>query len=184
MPKSSECLVPGCDSPSRARGRCMKHYRSGVKSGEIAVEKRKETRLDYIKRVVLPYAGDDCLYWPFVANNNHYPVILYEGRVCNVSRVVCILTHGKPRRRALEAAHACGNGHLGCVNPRHIRWKTKFENLRERKRPQWSPPVLTPDDVRRIRSSGESVVSLAERLGISVGAVSRAKRGVTWKDVA
>src|SRR5690606_34039285 len=44
------------------------------------------------------------------------------------SRVVCEIVNGPPPSPDHQAAHLCGKGHLGCVNPRHLSWKTVIEN--------------------------------------------------------
>ncbi|MGN7750589.1 HNH endonuclease [Sinorhizobium sp. 22678] len=47
-------------------------------------------------------------------------------------RLVCKLVKGEPPTDRHEAAHSCGNGHLGCVNPNHLEWKTRSENQLDR----------------------------------------------------
>jgi hypothetical protein len=44
------------------------------------------------------------------------------------SRYVCEIVHGAPPSPTHEAAHNCGKGHLGCVNPHHLEWKTSKDN--------------------------------------------------------
>jgi hypothetical protein len=41
---------------------------------------------------------------------------------------MCELANGPAPSRSHHAAHECGNGHLACVNPRHLSWKTPREN--------------------------------------------------------
>lgn len=60
-----------------------------------------------------------------------YGLIRIDGVMCRVHRLVCIRRHGPPPTDDLEAAHSCGNA--GCVNPRHIRWATRFENAADKK---------------------------------------------------
>lgn len=42
---------------------------------------------------------------------------------------MCILAHGEPPSPEHVAAHSCGQGHEGCVNPGHLRWATVAENI-------------------------------------------------------
>jgi hypothetical protein len=42
--------------------------------------------------------------------------------------MACEAVNGPPPTAAYEAAHLCGNGHLACVNPRHVVWKTRADN--------------------------------------------------------
>lgn len=79
----------------------------------------------------LSFDGSDCLMWPFKSRSyNGYPVVA-PGRL--VSTIICERTHGPRPSIGHHAAHSCGNGHLGCLNPKHIRWKTVSENALERR---------------------------------------------------
>jgi hypothetical protein len=46
---------------------------------------------------------------------------------------MCELAHGKPPSSEHEAAHSCGKGREGCVNPLHLRWATTSENHADKK---------------------------------------------------
>ncbi len=73
------------------------------------------------------YEGDDCIQWPF----SHFQGIghvSHKGKHYKAPRFMCTLIHGEPPTPEHEAAHECGNGHLKCMNPRHIKWKTRVEN--------------------------------------------------------
>jgi hypothetical protein len=56
----------------------------------------------------------------------------HNGTTMNVARIVCISIHGEPPSLNYDAAHSCGKAHEGCVNPKHISWKTKSENQYDR----------------------------------------------------
>lgn len=73
------------------------------------------------------YAGDDCLPWPFYRLHG-YGVLGYLGKRYYAHRFMCSLIHGDPPTPEHQAAHSCGNGHLGCVTPGHLSWKTQSEN--------------------------------------------------------
>jgi hypothetical protein len=88
------------------------------------------------------------------------------------------------------AAHSCGNGHLGCVNPRHLRWATAKENahdelLHGRKvYGEASPKAkVTSELVLAVRAlkgkkSGQAVADL---FGIPRSSVYGLWAGQTWK---
>lgn len=74
---------------------------------------------------------NECVYWPYARNAAGYAVFGKKRgaiRSAIVARVACEIVHGTPADRSLEAAHSCGNGHLGCINPAHVTWKTSREN--------------------------------------------------------
>lgn len=74
-----------------------------------------------------------CLIWPFRGGASGYGMLGYLGKIYYAHRMMCELAHGKPPR-GYEASHSCGNGHKGCVNPRHLSWKTKSQNQYDRTR--------------------------------------------------
>lgn len=45
---------------------------------------------------------------------------------------MCQKAHGDPPSPKHDAAHSCGRGHEGCVNPNHLSWKTKKQNQADR----------------------------------------------------
>ena len=125
------------------------------------------------------YAGDDCLTWPFSRNQYGYGQLGFQGRGKKANRVMCELAHGKPPTPKHHAAHSCGNGHLGCVNPRHLKWKTPRENQLDRRRhgthrgakgSRATIPLETINDIRRSKQS-ESIEQTAARLGLTHGCV-------------
>lgn len=76
------------------------------------------------------YPHDDwCLIWPFARHNNGRGLGGHNGKSYRAHRMMCQLAHGEPPTPEHQAAHSCGNGHLGCANPRHLSWKTASENL-------------------------------------------------------
>jgi hypothetical protein len=73
--------------------------------------------------------GDYCLIWPFSRNPNGYGQLGYLGKSGYSHRMMCELVHGPAPSPDHEAAHSCGNGHMGCAHPKHLSWKTRSENL-------------------------------------------------------
>lgn len=69
--------------------------------------------------------------WPFYRNPNGYGQTRINNKTTYAHRLMCELAHGKPPTPKHEAAHRCGNGHLCCVNPLHLAWRTKRENRQE-----------------------------------------------------
>lgn len=68
------------------------------------------------------------MIWPFAKGGNGYPIVVIDGHNRVASRVMCELVYGDALKPDLEAAHSCGNGNLGCMNPKHLRWATKKQN--------------------------------------------------------
>jgi hypothetical protein len=115
--------------------------------------------LRYINDVSIPYIRDECLIWPYSKGSNGYGLVKHNGKHALVHRLVCEEVNGPPPTLKHEAAHSCGNGHLGCVNPKHLRWDTPKGNAADRiihgthrrGERQWQAK-LTVDKVLAIRS--------------------------------
>lgn len=91
------------------------------------------------------FAGDECLIWPFSGNQKGYGQLGYNGKLFKAHRFMCEQVHGAPPSLEHEACHSCGKGHDGCVNPRHLSWKTRSENCLDRSRHgRWSPNHYGP----------------------------------------
>lgn len=74
-----------------------------------------------------------CLIWPFSRHPTGYGSFGYLGEMFYAHRFMCELVHGPAPSKQHQAAHSCGNGHKGCVNPTHLSWKTVSENLLDRR---------------------------------------------------
>lgn len=137
----------------------------------------------------LDFDGPECLTWPFGKCTHGYGVLWFRGRQTNASRVACILKHGESQNPGDQAAHICGNGHLGCVHPGHIQWATPSENSHQRKLHGTLPfgensptSKLSEADVLRIRKMKGSISarSLSCEYGISISHVYGIWSGVSW----
>lgn len=80
----------------------------------------------------LEVTDEECLIWPFGKFADGYAAVQFEGKKWRASRLVCRLSSGEPEDEKLDAAHSCGKGHEGCVNPKHLRWATRKENCSDK----------------------------------------------------
>lgn len=131
--------------------------------------------------------SDECLIWPFSRNHQGYGQVGHHGKVHKAHRVMCRIAHGEPPAEYFEAAHSCGNGYAGCVNPRHLSWKTPLENRLEanahgtgrgHRRKQ-----LPADVVRKIKESPKSYLEIANEFGVYFGTVGKIKRGELYPNI-
>lgn len=132
------CNVEGCRKNAHweangAKGFCRPHYRRFLRNGDPTVGKTMDGELlRFIEEVALHHSGDDCLTWPYMKNQFGRPQFWLDGKNAHVCRYICEITHGKPPTPSHEAAHSCGKGHLACVSPHHLSWKTAKENAADR----------------------------------------------------
>lgn len=130
------------------------------------------------------HTADECLIWPFSRNNTGYGQLGYKGQMKKAHRFMCELAHGEPPE-GYEASHSCGNGMGGCVNPRHLSWKTRSENQLDRRRhgtantnPTGRTGKLTPmqkHEILRLRGK-MTQAKIAARYGVHFETISRILR--------
>lgn len=183
------CSVEGCSGRHKAHGYCIKHYRRLQRGGDpLASSKGQSEVQEYYLSVVLEYEGDDCLIWPF-ARVNGYGHMKRNGKGGNVSRYLCLDVNGAPPTPKHQAAHSCGNGHLGCVTKRHLSWKTPKDNTADKlihgthnRGERQGASKITEGQAREILAlkGVEPQTALAARYGISRSAVADIHVGKNW----
>jgi hypothetical protein len=123
------CSVPECREVHHSKQFCSIHYSRWKRHGDplktIYAPVGEPER--FLRETVLPYTGEDCLTWPY-GKAHGYGRINYLGEPIGVHRLVCSLVHGDPPSPIHQAAHSCGRGHLACVSPNHLSWKTQAGN--------------------------------------------------------
>lgn len=191
MATSRLCSIPDCGKPVKCRGWCNNHYHRWLRNGSpgyVATTIPGEP-WDYYRNVVLTFDRDDCLIWPYNRVAFGYGRLWQGGKLVYVHRLACEAVHGQPNGEATDVAHSCGNGHLGCVNPRHLRWATKAENNADKikhgkslKGGQNPKAKLTEDDVRKIKSllGTETQIEIGKRFGVTNRLISEIARGKIW----
>lgn len=69
------------------------------------------------------YPHDYCLIWPFAREGRVGRGMLgHNGKSAWAHRLMCEMVRGPAPIDKPQAAHSCGNGDQGCVNPRHLSW--------------------------------------------------------------
>lgn len=128
------------------------------------------------------HQGDECITYPYSTVRNGYGVFSYEGRTLYAHRFLCELVNGPAPTLAHHASHSCGHGRQGCVNPRHLEWKTPSENHLERRKHGtaatsiWgNQGKLSSDTVEAIRRMEglTTNMELAARFDVSVDTIRR-----------
>lgn len=174
--KSRKCTVPECALQAHSLGWCRSHYGKWLRYGDPTKTRAdRQTKVrKFLEEVLLPYTGDECLEWPFalrvrVAGVNQIP-----------SRFVCEKAHGAPPSQEHEAAHSCGNGHLNCVTPSHLRWATRIENTMDKV--VHGSTKLNPDKVKEIRRllGEEGHPAIAARYGVDASLISLIATKKRW----
>jgi hypothetical protein len=187
------CSLPECGKPNEARGYCGNHYRRlrihGDPLGGGPDRASPGEPQKFYEDIILPYDGDDCLIWPYNRDTNGYAQMHVAVKKVTVSRKLCEDVNGPPTTPEHDAAHSCGNGHLGCVTKRHLSWKTKKENQADKlshgthQRGERSHLAkLTEAQAREILSlRGKEIQrATATRFGVSTSAIGAIQNGRIW----
>lgn len=132
--------------------------------------------------------GDDCIVWPYAVNDNGYGRVRFDGRSCYTHEVALASVSPAPSDRH-EAAYGPCHNRL-CINPRHLSWRTRFENQADRLRDgthnrgeRQGRSVLTADDVRWVRGRSDSQRGMAETLGVSISTINDVLLRRTWRHI-
>lgn len=128
----------------------------------------------------LNYAGVECLSWPFCTLPTGYGVFGHLGEHHYAHRYMCELVNGPPPSPIHEAAHSCGRGKFGCVDPRHLSWKTPSENALDSRahgtqaRNPWGPMgKLSKNQIAEIWAlkGRKTQAQIAEQFGVSASTI-------------
>ncbi len=181
-----KCCIEDCCRPIYVKkyGFCRAHYLRYWRHGSPFLG---STFLGdpqkFIDTVAVPYTDDDCLIWPFGTNTYGYAM---KGGIY-VSRFVCEKVHGAPPAHDYDCAHNCGKGHLGCVNPKHLSWKTRSENHADkvahdthRRGERSNLAKLSEAEAQQIKYSTANQRATARLYGIDQSTVSDIRRGKSW----
>lgn len=191
------CGVSDCEKPSTTKGMCDQHYARFKRHGDPMAGRveRGETQR-WITRNA-QYDGDACLIWPFARSSVGYGVTWTGGKYALAHRVMCEVAHGPAPTPRHQAAHSCGNGHLGCTSPAHLRWATTSENALEAvahgtkytmlKGEEHKMAKLSDDDVLAIRrrfGEGASKAELSRAFSVSPSNIFRIVNRQSWAHIA
>lgn len=195
---SAICSVADCGRLCEAKGLCNTHYRRHQRNRPLDAPIRQQPHSGEPEawlRAHADFRGNECLVWPFAKKENGRARIgIGKGqrRRTEAHRVICEIVHGLPPFQGAQAAHNCGNGHLGCVNPHHLSWKNPRENTLDMWRHGTMPSCerapaakITKEiaaEIRMLRSLGWKLGSLGERFGLSKSATHAIVRHRTWDD--
>lgn len=186
-----KCSIDGCERPFYGRGYCNMHWQRwrsrGHAAGMFKMRAPNGAPRAWIRENVF-YSGQGCLIWPFARRENGWPKM--GGG--SPSRMMCELANGPAPTRKHHAAHSCGNGDLGCLSPKHLRWATATENAADKvihgtllKGEKITQAKLTSADVLAIRVliTSSSRREIADYFGVSRPTISRIISGRTWGHV-
>jgi hypothetical protein len=138
-------------------------------------------------RAAVTTQTDDCVVWPFgkfVCNG--YGAVRFNNKQRCAHRVILILATGQDRT-GYDAAHSCNQ--RACVNPRHLSWKTRYENAQDKHKhgtiirgEACRGSKLTEKQVLEIaqKFGAQSYVEIARHYGVTPTTIQQIANGATW----
>lgn len=187
--KFVKCKVEGCENNAywRAHGclnMCNAHYRRFKRHGSFQKQSRISIAVLWLKQFIAT-KETSCINWKFSKNKQGYGCLNCKGLPRLAHSAMCTLAHGA-RPNGADAAHSCGNP--SCINPNHLRWATRSENMNDRlihgtdARGEKSPVArLTQEQVEYLRAGArESQKELAQQWNVDPSTLSKAKNGKSW----
>lgn len=174
----TKCSVDACEREAKTRGYCSIHYSRWKRHGDpLAGPVERGLPMKFFLEA-LQSDTNECIAWPYAKRGLGRGAIQWEGKTHKVHRVMCEQAHGAPPTTEHHAAHECGNGHLGCINPRHLAWKTPKENEADKarhgtKRNHIPPRMLSEAQVAAIKllRSTTTIRELARMFNCSFGTI-------------
>ena len=188
MGASKICSIDGCGKPVIARSFCCAHWSRWKRHGSPLGGGIDRGKTMQFLQEAFTFEGSECLIWPYAKDANGYAQINYNGRVRYVQREICEQKYG-PAPKGHVAAHSCGKGHLGCINPRHLRWATRRENYQDSFHHETAAigekignAKLNRFDIPRIIEMRGNMTQreVAEVFGVSRAAISDIERKRNW----
>lgn len=185
---ASKCQIDGCGGKRHAMGFCKSHYERFKRHGDPLAGRVAEGEPMAFLDAHIHHPTDECVLWPYATLETGYGSVQHEGRTTRAHRLMCEKAHGKPVDPSMDAAHSCGAAL--CINPRHLRWATRIENMSDAiehgtttRGERHGLHKLTEGQVREIfgmLDDGETHESISKKYQVSRNAISDIASGKNW----
>lgn len=182
------CRLDNCGREHLSRGMCSRHWQLKRKYGRTHyIGTPPGEPKEYFEKTL---RGDTehCVVWPYYRDQKGYAKMAVSGKSPRyVHRLVLCESSGKDYGHRLEAAHTCGNGKKGCINPKHLEWKTRTENERDKvphgtsnRGERCGNAKLTREEVLAIRRDNRPQRVVAQDFGVVQQTVADIKGRRSW----
>jgi|LGVE01.1.fsa_nt_gb hypothetical protein len=182
-----KCVIDGCEEKIQARGLCKKHYTRLLRHGDPEFTKVETgTPEERFWAHVKKGGANDC--WLFdILDGKGYGIHSIGNKGVRAHRFAYELLVG-PIPDGLVVRHRCRS--KNCVNPKHLEVGTQKDNALDRLRDGTETrgeavhnSKLTEAAVLEIKRSSLPGYRLAEKYGVTSGAIYAVLSGKNWKHV-
>ena len=180
------CSFSECGRPRKGRGLCRAHLDQQNRGRPLVPlfsnqrPKGSPPRIECVE-AHHPNLDTPCHVWQKATNAGGYGIVKLRGHVVLVHRYSFELANG-PIADGLFVLHRCDNRR--CVNPDHLFLGTNDDNIADMVCKDRQNRKLSDVDVmeiRRLRSCGSELATIAELFGINPATVSEIARGKKYK---
>lgn len=127
-----------------------------------------------------------CWLWKNASSSQGYGRVKVGGKLYSPHRLVCEWKHGPPPQENLDVLHECDNPR--CVNPQHLSWGTRSQNMRDCVKRGRYVVGLKPNQrldaekaivIKTLYRSGEyTQKQIGTMYGVTEDAISKVTRGL------
>lgn len=125
------CTLPGCVRSHYGRGFCVKHFKRFKKYGDPLGGSTDWGAARAFLDAAATADTSECISFPYSTGKHGYGRVRVGPETVGAHVYVLTKVAGEKPTPKHECCHKCGNGHLGCVNPRHLYWGTRSDNVRD-----------------------------------------------------
>lgn len=195
------CSIDGCERKHKGRGWCESHFRKFLRYGSpLGVSTLRgqpgESLAVRMERIGWTVKQNECWEWNGAKGEAGHGQIRIDKKSRQAHRIMFEIHYG-PVPEGDNVLHRCDNP--PCVNPGHLFSGTQKQNMDDmwakgRQQEYVDQPLgskhpnakLLENDVlelRRLRESGSTYKSLAERFGISKSTVADIVSRKNWRHI-
>ncbi|MDD9726123.1 hypothetical protein PVV74_11710 [Roseovarius sp. SK2] len=181
-----ECYPSDIALMDAAFVRCQKdtrEYRRQRKAAEMVHRGKAHCYKAGWLRTRANFDQDECLFFPsFVIRRPTQ--VRYNFKSMAAARCMLLMTQGLPGDPEQSmATHTCGNGHMSCVNPKHLAWGNAHTNARDRVSHNEQRKFMSGMDqsvLDRIREDKRLCKIIALETGVPASVIDGIKTGDLW----
>lgn len=135
----------------------------------------------------------ECLICPSRRKDGYPGRLTHNGERLMAHVFACIYANGEKPGPDYHAAHECGNGTGGCMNPHHMKWKKVADNMADKARHGTQPrgekvsaAKLTENAVVQIKQqllTDKPKRRIADEFGVSESLICMIAKGKRWAHI-
>jgi len=184
---TAKCKIKSCNTKSRQRGWCPKHYTRWKRHGDPRKTKNNMVPITwkYLLSCSVTNEETGCIEWQ-KGKSEGYGVATHNKFTDRTHRISYRLHHGKIN--GVYVLHTCDN--KLCINPDHLFLGTHADNMKDKvmkdrqaRGTDFPISKFNEADILKIRAMAESNLITAKIFGVDPSTISYIRIRKTWRHV-